>query len=154
VHAVVERAVSAIEADIVSSLSAGDAETDPAALIERVFRAFADQGHARLIAWLSLSGVDGQQATSRLGDIAELVHAMRKARLEADGVPCPSFEDTSFVVLLSTFALLGDAICGRAIRDASSLGSKDPTGERFRAWLAERLVQHLEHPGASSERKR
>jgi AcrR family transcriptional regulator len=155
VHAVVERAVAGIEGDIVASLSMGEAENDPAALIERVFRAFSDQGHARLIAWLSLSGVDGQLgATSRLADIAELVHAMRKARFEQHGLQCPPFEDTSFVVLLSLFALLGDAICGRTIRTATSLGARDPTGARFRGWLAERLVEHLEQPRSAKAPKR
>src|ERR1700733_7464843 len=57
VQAVVERATASIEADIVASLSSEEGELDAAALIERVFRTFFDRGHARLIAWLSLSGV-------------------------------------------------------------------------------------------------
>jgi AcrR family transcriptional regulator len=146
VHAVVERAISALEADIVQSLSGGEALSDPAALIERVFRAFSEHGHARLIAWLSLSRFENQEATSKMGDIAELVHAMRKSRLHAEGLKCPPFEDTASVVMLACYALLGEAICGPTVRTGAKLGGKDPDGVRFRRWLADRLVQHLETP--------
>jgi hypothetical protein len=78
---------------------------------------------------------------------------MRKKHFEDSGLVCPPFEDTSFVVLLSCFALLGDAICGPTIRTATSLGSRDPTGERFRGWLTERLVEHLEQPRAVKGQK-
>jgi AcrR family transcriptional regulator len=146
VHAVVDRAVASLEAGIVESLSGGEAETNPTELIERVFRAFSDHGHARLIAWLSLSGVGDMHATSKLGDIARLVHSLREARHEAARLPCPPFEDTAFIVELASLALLGDAICGAQVRAATSLTEHDPTGARFRAWLAETLVALLEQP--------
>jgi AcrR family transcriptional regulator len=144
VHAVVDRAGASLEADIVASLSAGEGEVDPAALVERVFRTFSDNGHARLIAWLSLTGSSEYHAASKLGEIAQLVHALRKKKLDESGLPCPPFEDSAFVVMLSCFALLGDAICGKTVREAITLGKKDPTGERFRRWLADRLVEHLD----------
>ncbi len=144
VHAVVERAGTALEADIVTSFAAGEAEKDPAALVERVFRTFYGNGHARLIAWLSLSGVSQDHATSKLGEIAQIVHAIRKRKHEEAGLRCPPFEDSANVVMLSCFAMLGDAICGQAVRAATNPAKKDPTGERFRRWLAERLVERLE----------
>ena len=151
VHAVVERAGASLEADIVASFHAGEAEADPAALIERVFRTFYGNGHARLIAWLALSGVSGDHATSKLGEIAQIVHAIRKRKLEERGIRCPPFEDSANVVMLSCFALLGAAICGPAVREATMPGKKDPTGERFRRWLSERLVERLEISKATKE---
>ncbi len=148
VHAVVERSMQALESDILASLSSptGEPTSDPAALIERTFRAFHDQGHARLLAWLSLSGMTQKESGSRLGDIAAIVHAMRTNELKARGQKVPPLEDSSFVVILACFALLGDAIWGRVVREGTTLGKKDPNGERFRQWLTGKLVTLLETP--------
>lgn len=148
VHAVVERSMQALEADILSSLSTptGEPPSDPAALIERTFRTFHDQGHARLLAWLSLSGMTQKESGSKLGDIAAMVHAMRKNQLAGQGQKAPPLEDSAFVVILACFALLGDAMWGRVVREGTTLGKKDPTGERFREWLTGKLVALLETP--------
>lgn len=143
VHAVVERSVRTVEADVARSLVAGDAEQDPAALIESSFRALTERGHGRLVAWLALSDTGERRVMSQLGEVAGLVHAMRVRKHEERGLPPPPQEDTTFIVTLASFALLGDAICGNLLR-ASMPGKHDPKGERFRHWLAERLVDMLE----------
>jgi AcrR family transcriptional regulator len=150
VHAVVERSMRELESDILATLitPTGEPPSDPVALIERTFRAFHDQGHARLLAWLSLSGVSQMERTSKLGDIAQVVHAMRSNELAGRGQKAPPFEDSAFVVMLACFALLGDAMCGQAMREGSPLGKADPTGARFRTWLAARLVTMLEVPSS------
>ena len=146
VRAVVERALINIESDVARAISVDHDEMDAGAILESCFRALSEQGHGRLIAWLALSDRGEERMLTKLGDIAWLVHGVRKTRLEASGQKAPSFEDSAFVVMLATFALLGDAICGDAVREATPLGKKDRTGERFRRWLAERLVTHLETP--------
>jgi len=148
VHAVVERSMQALESDILASLASptGEPPSDPTALIERTFRAFHDTGHARLLAWLSLSGMTQKESGSKLGDIAAMVHAMRTRELTAEGKKVPPLEDSSFVVILACFALLGDAMWGRVVREGTALGKKDPTGERFRQWLTAKLVTLLETP--------
>lgn len=148
VHAVVERSMHALEADILSSLASptGEPPSDPTALIERTFRAFHDQGHARLLAWLSLSGMSQKDSGSKLGDIALMIHTMRTNQLEARGSKVPPPEDSAFVVTLALFALLGDAMWGRVIREGTTMGKQDPTGERFRQWLTGKLVALLETP--------
>src|SRR5689334_19709953 len=56
VEAVVERAVAKLQDDLVRAFAeaAGQPAPDGAAMLERVFETMADQGQARLLAWLLL----------------------------------------------------------------------------------------------------
>jgi len=145
VRAVVERALVALEDDVARALVVGEAEKDPAAILEACFRALTEQRYGRLIAWLALAEVDERRVMSRIGDVVEIVHGLRTKALEAAGLECPPLEDTANVVMLASFALLGDSICGHMLRKVMP-AQKDDRGESFRRWLAARLVQQLETP--------
>lgn len=146
VHAVVERALIALEEDVARALVIGEGEKDPAAILEICFRALAEHRYGRLIAWLALAEVDERKVMSRIGAVVELVHAIRARRFAEVGGECPPLEDTANVVMLASFALLGDSICGHTLRQVMPEQKTDPKGERFRRWLAARLVSVLQMP--------
>ncbi|HEX8795557.1 MAG TPA: TetR/AcrR family transcriptional regulator [Polyangiaceae bacterium] len=147
VRAVVERAVHTLQQDLARAL-AGQLEkgrADGAALFERVFRVLSDEGHARLLAWLLLSGEDplaNDALRAGWAGIAEVTHAMRVAK--AKGRRKPSYEDTRFTILLSALALFGQAIAGRATFAAAGFEPTADMERRFREWLAALLARHLE----------
>ena len=97
-------------------------------LMTRLFTVLSDQGHARLLVWLYLSGHDDPIGYgARMREIARTVHRLRRAR----GVDAPE-EDTLFTVLLAGIALFGDAIAGAPLRRSAGLGS-DPEANARRA---------------------
>lgn len=138
IDAVVERATQRLQEDLMRALSAGDAPPDPAALLDRVFETLFTRGHARLVAWLVLSGYDpfrGKALRSGWSAIADVTHQLRGSR---QATP----EDTQFTILLSALALFGQAIAGKATFKMAGLGAD--AEPRFRAWLGELLRDHLD----------
>ena len=146
VRAVVARAVGKLQEDLARAL-AGQLEKgrpDGAALFERVFEVLFDKGHARLLAWLLLSGEDPFAAeATRAGweRIAEVTHSMRVAGTK--GRRRPSYEDTRFTIVLSALALFGQAIAGRSTFAAAGFEPTAAVERRFREWLAALLARHL-----------
>jgi len=160
VRAVMDRALGALREELLATLGRPDPEAiDVAALLERVFETLGDHGAARLLAWLVLAGDEGRDR-DRVGgapfvrEIAETVHARRRALYTRAGRRAPPFEDSLFAILLTSFALIGDALLGDVTRRSSGL--VDPAaGRRFRAWFSQLLVAHLAEagtPAAGAER--
>lgn len=138
VHAVVDRAMQRLEQDLVQAFAATAGAPGPEALLDRVYETLADRGHARTMAWLLLSGYAPSVAPAARANwtaIAKATHALRPAGAD--------FDDTMFTVLLSALALFGQAIAGQSAFDLASLGDPE-AGLRFRRWLGQLLVQHLE----------
>lgn len=150
-RAVMERALGALREELLAALSAPDpSRVDVAMLIERVFEILGAHGQARLMAWLVLAGEErrGRRAgaTFFVREIAELTHRERLVRYAEARRRAPPFEDSLFAILLTTLALLGDALLGDAAR--ASCGLDDPAaGRRFRQWFAALLVAHLDGGG-------
>lgn len=144
VRAVVERTAKRLEKAVLASLTGSLDEKDAVALFEHLFRVLADEGHARLLVWLYLTGKPDRDPIgygARMRDIADTIHAMRRARgVDADP------EDTRFCVLLAGVALFGNAIAGANLRKSAQLGDEARVNRRFLAWLAHLLREHLEHP--------
>ena len=140
VAAVVKRTASRLEAQVLQSLHGNLAEADAVSLIRRLFSVLADEGHARLLVWLYLSGQpDPIGYGARMREIARTVHQIRRARgSDADE------EDTLFTVLLAGLALFGDAIAGAPLRQSAGLGDDPEANARFLAWLARLLRAHLD----------
>jgi AcrR family transcriptional regulator len=140
VQAVVERAMQNLEEDLVRSFAGAAAGTpDSAALLDRAFETLAERGHARLMAWLMLSGYEPLGTPSARANwtaIARATHSLRPKDA--------AFEDTMFTVVLSALALFGQAIAGRGAFDLASLGDDPDVPARFRRWLGALLVRHLE----------
>lgn len=150
VNAVLGRVITHLRNDLIASFGeAVDAER-AAGMLERVFEALGDSGHARVLAWLILSGETGGRGqhgepAALLGDdralqrIGEAVHALRlRGDAEAD------LEDTLFSVILAALAIFGDAIVGDVMRKSAGVDATPDAGTRFREWLAKLLVGHLE----------
>jgi AcrR family transcriptional regulator len=145
VHAVIQKAIIALQEDLVRSLSAtqqGDAP-DAAALFEHVFETLHDKGHARLMAWLLLAGYDpfNEKARANWEQIGQVTHALRLQRVK--GTKKPTYEDTLFTIVLTSLALFGQAIAGKSTFKVA--GIEDPQApKRFRQWLAGVLSAHMD----------
>jgi len=145
VRAVIQRAIGSLQDDLVRALSSGETPATGADLLERVFATLADEGHARLMAWLALSGydpLDSEAIRSNWAAIGDAAHTLRLAKCK--GKRKPTREDTMFTVVLSALALFGQAIAGRATFRAAGLGDDPRVERRFRVWLAALLADHLE----------
>jgi AcrR family transcriptional regulator len=136
-------AFAALNADLVRALEQREPEAlagDVTAWLDRVFETLRDRGHARLLAWSTLTGrpqsEDGEAEPHMLLDLARTVHALRSEAGEREGTAVPPFEDTVFAVQLVAAALLGDALMGSVLRRSAGIDSDAATQERFRRWLA------------------
>ncbi len=146
VHAVIQQAIIGLQEDLVRSLSEtqqGEAP-DTAALFEHVFETLFDRGHARLMAWLLLSGYDPFNETARANweRIGQVTHALRLKRLK--GRRKPAYEDTLFAIVLPALVLFGQAIAGQATFRVAGLDADPSTARRFREWLASLLSAHMD----------
>jgi len=146
VKAVVERAVRTLQDDLVRSITGADAKAAGLPMLDRVHEILATRGHARLIAWLLLSGyepLEGAEVSSQWRRIIDATHAARVAMTK--GRP-PSREDTAFTVMLSALAIFGQALAGPAMFHTGGLGRTPRVQAQFRSWLAELLAEHLAGP--------
>ena len=145
-QAVVEHATLALQQDLLRALRPlGGRPVDGRALLERVSGTLLQGGHARLIAWLLLSGYqpfDSDAVRAGWRAIVEVTHARRLEGVKSGKKP--SYEDTLFTVSLSSLALFGQAIAGKATFEAAGLGQDRSAPRRFRTWLAKLLEGHLE----------
>lgn len=145
IREVIQRTAGRMEQDIFSALEGPVDENAAAAILERMFKALGEKGHARLMMQLFLSrgehGIDPINYGTRLRHIAVAVHRARKAHR---GHRVPPFEDTLFTVMLTALSMFGDAIAGPALRASASLDDDPDADRRFIAWLARLLHSHLE----------
>jgi len=140
VEAVVERALDAVQRDVLASITSDQFETeDASALLRRVMRTLGDRGHARLLAWLALSGRPDNDPAHMLRALADVMHGRR---VEETGHDAPR-EDTLFMVVLTSYALLAEGILGPTTWDSAGLGGDAGAPERFRAWLVDLLHHHM-----------
>ncbi|HME71186.1 MAG TPA: helix-turn-helix domain-containing protein [Myxococcota bacterium] len=143
-QAVTARALATLEADLVRRLADPTDDVDGAALLDRVFETLGDRGHARLVAWLVLTGlgdVPPAAGVRVVRAVADLVHARRIAAGRATKA---DFEDSLFTIMLAATALFGDAIVGPQVRASAGLAQDRDADQRFRLWLAELLIHHLD----------
>jgi AcrR family transcriptional regulator len=151
VAAVIDRAMLHLEQDLVRAFAeAGPEPPDAADLLERVARVLGGAGHARLIAWLLLSGYEplhGEATRVRWQQIAEAIHAVRLSRVT--GKKKPSLEDTRFTLVLSSLAMLGEAIAGKGALEAAGFGGDPRAAQRFRKWFGALLERHMESASPS-----
>lgn len=91
-----------------------------------------DQGKASV--WLHMSGAESS-FKDNMERIVELSHSLRKS-IDPDA----HLENTGRLVLLVTFALVGEVVSGDGVKEA--LGFEPSKGSRahFRQWLAEILL--------------
>lgn len=142
-------AFAALNDDLVRALDQGGrpgAPGDVSAWLDQVFETLRDRGHARLLAWGTLTGrlqSSDQDDPHLLRDLARAVHGRRVADAERSGAEDPDFEDTVFAVQFVSAALLGDALIGSVLRRSAGVDSDPTTQERFRRWLAAQVNRLL-----------
>lgn len=142
--ALVTRAIARLHADLVEAISrAPQGKDQVAALLDRVSAALDEGGHGRALAWLALSGLAPDPGLS-LREVAHAAHALRHHRR---GARTPPFEDTLFSVFLAAFALFAQSVAGPNLARSAGFSDDTRSAERFRGWLAQLLVEHLQHGG-------
>ena len=151
VNAVIERAVSNLEGRLVGALSEAVDAPQATGLLNQILEVLGDKGHARLIAWVILSGKHTADeaghdiVTDRtLEKISDAIHTLR---VDARGDEAPRREDTVFAVMLAGLALFAEGIAGQVMRDNAGIGDEPGAQGRFREWFARLLVKHFESRG-------
>jgi AcrR family transcriptional regulator len=147
VKAVVARTAARLREQIFSALSGDLSEATGATLLDRIFRALGDPGHARMFAWLFLARDDDAAPDVPLGEDAalrDIADAVHRRRIEQCGDDAPPFEDSLFTVLLAALAMFGNAIAGDALRGSAGLAGDRDADRRFVVWLAGLLHRHLD----------
>ena len=150
VEAVVNRALEGLRDDVMAAFAKSDFDAgEGVALVDKVMATLGDQGHARLMAWLSLEGREPNDPLQLLHVLARMIHARRLADTEGH----PELEDTLFVVLLAGLALFGEGVLAEAAYDSAGLAGDRTARHRFHAWLGRLIEQHLHGPGLAEPRK-
>jgi AcrR family transcriptional regulator len=147
VQSVIERRIGALERDLLTEMAVRvSTDEDPVrAMLECVATTLGPGGHARVVAWLSLSGHAARKDDGAGFDaIARATFELRKTRWKPKG-KMPDFEDTYFTVLLAGLAVFGDAIAGPLFRGEADPSVAEKTSARFRVWLATLIKAHLEN---------
>lgn len=93
-------------------------------------------GHARVIAWLSLSGSAPDLEEQHLRQVAEVLH-QRRLKALPPGSKDPGFEDSLFSAMLATQAVIAEALFGDGLRRSAGLADDETVRSRYRLWLAE-----------------
>ena len=149
VQSVIERRIGSLERDLLTemAITAGKDENPALGMLESVARTLGPGGHARIVAWLALSGHAARKEDGAGFDaIARATQELRTLRWKPRG-KAPDYEDTYFTVLLGGLAMFGDAIAGPLFRGEPDPTVSAKTSARFRAWLAAILKSHLENGG-------
>ena len=145
VDAVATRAVTNLQRELLGCFT--DLEADAGRtrqlglrILERVDQVLRVHGHARLLAWLVLSRLKTPEHTL-LRDMALALHAVWNGWGNKRTV-----EDAQFAVLLTSAATFGLALLDRELLMMMGLAQTDAVRERFRAWFASVMVDHLTVP--------
>lgn len=160
VGALVARAIGGIEQELRATIERtprqGGVEV-VASLFERLLRTLGAEGHARLLAWLVLSGRAQPGAGGRdrlLRDAARAAQRRRRAGYAAAGRRPPPAEDTLFTFVLGAFALFAEALVGDLVFASAGVAADAAARRRFRVWLARLLEEHLAGEGAAASASR
>lgn len=138
---VVQRRVASMNADVLGAVaSQATGHEIVAPLLERLFAAFGPGGHARVVAHLALEGAENP-AIDGMRPVAKALHARRLTSVEPGGTK-PSPDDSEFIVMLTAFALFGEAIAGPLFRGESPDAPDKKARVRFLARLTA-LVETL-----------
>jgi AcrR family transcriptional regulator len=151
VKAVVERAVSALHAELLATFTSTLTQVKAVQaeeLLQRIAETLADRGQARLIAWLVLSGREPPELASgvRLERVVQGAHAFRQARSQRGTL---ELADTAFIVELIAFALLGDALFGARLRRLEGRTPSERSSRDFRVRLGKLVEAQLGAPDAA-----
>ncbi len=136
------RAMGDLNEELLETIEHGDAATD--AYLDRVFETLSNAGHARLLAWRSLSGRGQSEPLERqhMRELIDAAHRRIDDQARRIGAPVvPDRDETAFCMRLASVAMFGDAIIGTDLNRSSGMDENDQ--RRFRRWLGELLTARL-----------
>ncbi len=142
VQAVVARALGSLRADLFGLMREhvhGPIDVHLPELLGKAYNVLAERGHARLLAWLILSGqpIEDEEG-GFVRSLATAGHEHLKASAEA-----PEFDDVLFVAMLIAFASLGAGVAGATIHTSAGLPYDQPTIDRFNRWFSRLIEDHV-----------
>jgi len=142
-EAVAAHAMETLNRDLVTAMTSPGAGATPIELLAQVRETLDARGHARLVAWMVLTGREGADGASdplMLREVGEALHARRVERANAEGREPPGFEDSLFIAMLVASAFFGDALVGSIMRRSVGLGDDPDAQQRFDRWFADFLT--------------
>lgn len=146
VAALVERTMAHLRDALVKVIERGQSgHLDTDAMMDAVFDTLSDRGHARLLAWLTLTNrVAPAKDSGRemLRELTDLVHAMLSRAAAGEGKPPPDKDETRFYILLAATTAFGEAIVGSGLYQAAGL-TDIPSA---RSWFRERVKRLVDIP--------
>jgi AcrR family transcriptional regulator len=153
ITAVVVRAVTALHRELIDTFASTLAQAKAVQaeeLLHRIAETLADRGQARLLAWLILSGREPPELASDVGlrKVIQGAHAFRRARSRRREV---DLAETSFIVQLTAFALLGDAVFGERMRRLEGISEGPAASRAFRMRLGKLLEAQLNVIGPTKD---
>ncbi len=144
-RSLVDQMVQRLLNDILEQLSTEklNEETDRS-ILERTFEVLADRGHARLLAWLTLTGqreAAGEGVADRL--LQNVVDTII-AQAEAHGgtLSAEDRQKAKFSVYLAAISAIGDGLSGPVLAPLIGLTDKEARQD-FRHWMAGLLSQQI-----------
>lgn len=143
--ALVDQMVQRLLTDILEQLSTEKLNaSDSEGILHKAFEVLADRGHARLMAWLLLTG---QQAETEDEVVDRLLHNVVEeiyAQSVAQGRPLTpeTKRDAKFAVYLAAIAAMGDGLSGPVLAQTIGL-SETEAHHDFRHWLSELLSNEV-----------
>jgi AcrR family transcriptional regulator len=134
--------------DIDAILEAWDADRLDIRRLGGLFRkTYADQGTARLIFWLALSGRK-PRGSGLMGKLIEAVHQARERRARTCGSAPPTISDTRFVIVLLSSVHAVMPVAGDAFLRSAASQPGEAGAEQFLDWVADLLDDHLNTAGS------
>jgi len=144
VVAVIARAMDALHRELVEAISASSgASVELASILDNVWSVLTDKGYGRVILWLALEGDTVEHESRSLRRVVDATHALRRAKAR-DKRKVPPRADSAFVVMLVALALSGSSALAPSLQKDVGLPDDEATHKKFRAWLANLVVEHLD----------
>jgi len=145
--AVLQRALEGLQSELTGGLMVlDDHERGSGVLINRAFEVLVDQRYGRLLAWLALGNPDGEGAEEERRDLQLLTRMAHAVRERDAGGPVDE-RDTTFMMILLSYAVLGASVFERGVFTAAGLDDDPGAKTEFRDWLRAMVVRHLESAG-------
>lgn len=144
-RALVDQMVERLLKDIIERLSSENLDGSRGeSVLQEVFEVMSDRGHARLMAWLLLTGKDTED---RAGLADHLLHNVVDAiynQSVAQGRPADADtrKDAKFTVYLAAIAAMGDGLSGPLMAPIIGLTDGEVRGD-FRYWLSDLLANRV-----------
>ncbi|MEQ9520757.1 MAG: TetR/AcrR family transcriptional regulator [Parvibaculum sp.] len=149
VAALVDRATTQLRENLLTVLDGGDGvsvESQAPRLVNDTFEAMSDQGAAKLLAWLVMTGAGPKRNPTLdvMPDIVDRSHSARCQLADKANEPRPDKEDTVFLTLLVANAAFGEAVMGDYYYKACGFGDDKNVRQRFREWLGDLIAVHTQ----------